>query len=154
MRSVLYGVLLILALAPASKAAPGDVLFVQASEANVRQFPSLEAAVLTTLSRRSKVVEVRREGDWIRIRGAGPNGTEGYIHGSLLRSAPYSDDRAERTPTDEQILDLTRVVSRKLERVLREIGQLKDEVSQLKHRLNRIEDKVDQLRHEIRRQLR
>ena len=150
MRYLFYGVLLVLALVPASKAAPEDVLFVQASEANVRKLPSLQAEVLTRLSRGSKVVEVRREGDWIRIRGALPNGTEGYIHGSLLRSAPSSVAAAEREPTDEQILNLTRRVSNKLEQVLREISQLENQVSDLNHRLIRLEDKVDRLRREIR----
>ena len=77
MRYLFCGALLVLALVPASQAAPDDVLFVQASEANVRKFASSQADVLTTLSRGSKVVEVGREGDWIRIRGALPNGTEG-----------------------------------------------------------------------------
>ena len=63
MRNVLCGLLPLLALGSASNAAPGDVLYVQASTVNVRQFPSLEAAVLTRLRRGSKVVEVRREGD-------------------------------------------------------------------------------------------
>ncbi len=154
MRNVLYGLLLVLALASASNAAPGDVLYVQATGANVRQFPSLQATVLTTLSHGSKVVEVRREGDWIRVRSAQPNGTEGYVHSSLLQSAPASDDRARQQPTDERILNLTWDVSKKLEQVLREIEQLKDDVSHLKNRLIRVESKVDRLRHETRRQLR
>jgi SH3-like domain-containing protein len=154
MRNVLYGLLLFLALGSASNATPGDVLYVQASTVNVRQFPSLEAEVLTRLNRGSKVVEVRREGDWIRVRNDPPNGAEGYVHGSLLRSAPPSDDRARQQPTDEQILNLTWDVSKKLEQVLREIEQLKDNVSHLKNRLIRLEGKVDRLRHETRRQLR
>ena len=152
MRYVLYGALLILTLAPASKAAPGDVLFVQASGVNVRQFPSLEAAVLTRLSSGSKVVEVRRESNWIRIRSGRSNGAEGYIHRSLLRSAPPSDDRTGHQLTDERILNLTWDVSKKLEQVLREIGQLKDDVGRLKHRLIRVEGKVDRLRRETRHQ--
>ena len=154
MRNVLYGLLLFLALGSASNAAPGDVLYVQASAVNVRQFPSLEAEVLTRLNRGSKVVEVRREGDWIRVRNDQLNGAEGYVHGSLLRSAPPSDDRARQQPTDERILNLTWDVSKKLEQVLREIEQLKDNVSHLKNRLIRLEGKVDRLRHETRRQLR
>ncbi len=154
MRNVLYGLLLLLTLGSASNAAPGDVLYVQASAVNVRQFPSLEAEVLTRLNRGSKVVEVRREGDWIRVRNDQPNGAEGYVHGSLLRSAPPSDDRAGQQPTDERILNLTWDVSKKLEQVLREIEQLKDDVSHLKNRLIRLERKVDRHRHETRRQLR
>ena len=154
MRNVLYGLLLFLALGSASNAAPGDVLYVQASAVNVRQFPSLEAEVLTRLNRGSKVVEVRREGDWIRVRNDQLNGAEGYVHGSLLRSAPPSNDRAGKQPTVEQILNLTWDVSKKLEQVLREIEQLKDNVSHLKNRLIRLEGKVDRLRHETRRQLR
>ncbi len=150
MRYLFYGVLLVLALVPASKAAPEDVLFVQAGEANVRKFPSLQAEVLTRLSRGSKVVEVRREGDWIRIRGALPDGTEGYIHGSLLQSTPSGDATAESEPTNQQILDLTRHVSNKLEEVLREISQLENKVSDLNQRLIRLGDKVDRLRREIR----
>ncbi len=130
MRYLFCGALLVLALVSASQAAPDDVLFVQASEANVREFASSQADVLTTLSRGSKVVEVGREGDWIRIRGALPNGTEGYIHGSLLRVAPTSDATAEPEPTDAQILSLTRRVSKKLGQVLREISQLEKGVSE------------------------
>ena len=152
MRYVLYGALLILMLAPASKAAPGDVLFVQASGVNVRQFPSLEATVLTKLSRGSKVVEVKREGNWVRIRSERLNGAEGYIYRSLLRSAWPSDDRTGRQLTDERILNLTWDVSEKLEQVLRKIGQLKDDVDHLKHRLIRVEGKVDRLRRETRHQ--
>ncbi len=154
MRYVLYVALLILSFAPASKAAPGDVLFVQANAVNVRQFPSLEAVVLTRLSRGSKVVEVRRDGDWIRILSKQPNGAQGYIHGSLLRSASPSDDRADRQSTDERILNMTWDVSKKLEQVLREIGQLKDDVSQLKRRLILLENNMDRLRREARHQLR
>ncbi len=154
MRTVLYGLLLFLTLGSASNAAPGDVLYVHTSAVNVHQFPNFEAAVLTRLSRGSKVVEVRREGDWIRVRNYQPNGAGGYVHGSLLRSAPPSDDRAGQQPTDERILNLTWDVSKKLEQVLREIEQLKDDVSHLKNRLIRLERKVDRHRHETRRQLR
>lgn len=148
MRYVLYGALLILAFSSASEAAPGDVLLVQANEVNVRQFPSLEATVLTRLNRGSRVVEVRREGDWIRIRSERPDRVQGYVHGSLLRPASSSDVRADHEPTDERILNLTWDVSKKLEQVLREIGQLEDDVSELKHRLIRLESKVDRLRRE------
>ncbi len=154
MRIVLYGLLLFLTLGSASIAAPGDVLYVQASAVNVHQFPNLEGAVLTRLSRGSKVVEVRREGGWIRVRNYQPNSAEGYVHGSLLLSAPPSNDRAGKQPTVEQILNLTWDVSKKLEQVLREIEQLKDDVSHLKNRLIRLEGKMDRHRHQTRRQLR
>jgi len=154
MRTVLYGLLLFLTLGSASNAAPGDVLYVQASAVNVHQFPNLEGAVLTRLSRGSKVVEVRREGDWIRVRNYQPNSAEGYVRGSLLRSTPPSNDRAGQQLTDQQILNLTWDVSKKLDQVLREIEQLKDDVRHLKNRLIRLGGKVDRLRHETRRPLR
>ena len=146
MRNVLYGLLLLLALGSASNAAPGDVLYVQASGANVRQFPSLEAAVLTTLSRGSKVVEIRREGDWIRVRMEPSGDKSGWVHGSLLQPSPLTNE--------EQILQLAWDLSKNLAKVLREIGQLKDDVSHLKRKLVNLETKVDRLRHATRRQLR
>ena len=154
MRTVLYGLLLFLTLGSASNAAPGDVLYVQVSGVNVRQFPNSEGAVLTRLSRGSKVVEVRREGGWIRVRNYQPNSVEGYVHGAFLRSAPPSNDRAGQQPTNQQIINLTWDVSKKLEQVLREIKQLKDDVRDLKNRLIRLGGTVDWLRHDTRRQLR
>lgn len=150
-RHLLCGVLLMPAFVSASNAAPGDVHVVQASKANIRQFPSLEADVLTTLSRGSKVIEVRREGDWIKIRGAATDGPQGYVHGSLLRSAASEEAAVERGTPEQQILELSWEMSKKLEQVLREIGQLEDEIGDLKHRVIRLETKVDKLRRDVRR---
>lgn len=152
MRKVLYVGLVTLmeTLASVCQAAPGDELFVQASDVNLRQYPSLEAAVLTRLDQGTKVVEVRREGDWVRIRSKEIDEKEGYVHGSLLRSAPPGDGRAARQPTDERILNLTWDISKKLEQALREIDKLNDQVSHLERGLIRLESKLDRLRQDTR----
>ena len=149
MKHILYAVLITLAFVTDSFAAADDVLIVEANKVNVRESPSMQADVLTTLSRGSRVVEVSRDGNWIRVRGALPDETEAYIHRSLLVLEPSGGALTEPKATDQQILDMTRRVSKKLEEALREIGQLNKQMVELNRRLNSLENKVDRYRREI-----
>ena len=62
--------------------------------ANMREHPSLESRVVTSVKYGMQVKILSRQGDWIKVRPVGPGSVdprferqEGYIHESLL--APY-----------------------------------------------------------------
>jgi len=58
---------------------------------NVRYGPSTSARVSMRVYHDQQVMELQREGDWVRAEIAGSGGQEGWIHGSLL--APPSGER-------------------------------------------------------------
>lgn len=86
---VLAGLVLI---GGAASAETGDSLIVTGDGVNVRTEPTTESDILTRLYRDQEVVEVERQGDWVRAEIAGTDGEEGWIHGSLL--APPGGDEA------------------------------------------------------------
>ncbi|MGH6900389.1 MAG: SH3 domain-containing protein [Geminicoccaceae bacterium] len=61
--------------------APGDVLMVTGNNVNVRTGPGLEHDVSRQVDRDQRVIEIEREGDWVRAEIAG---AAGWIHGSLV----------------------------------------------------------------------
>lgn len=81
-------------------AAPGDPLVVTGDAVNVRFEPSTGGRIMTRLYRDEEVVEVAREGDWVRAELPDSGGREGWIHGSLL--APRGGERLAAPPPAQQ----------------------------------------------------
>jgi hypothetical protein len=74
-------------------AAAGDTLVVTGDGVNVRFGPSAEARVKMRVYHDQEVLELQREGEWVRAEIAGSGGQDGWIHGSLL-AAPGGAARA------------------------------------------------------------
>lgn len=83
MRSVSLAAAL-LVLGGTAWAATGDTLLVTGTGVNVRTGPTQEARVILRVNRNQPVIEIAREGDWVRGELVGAGGLEGWIHGSLL----------------------------------------------------------------------
>jgi hypothetical protein len=83
MRSVSLAATL-LVLGGTAWAATGDTLLVTGTGVNVRAGPTQEARVILRVDRNQPVIEIAREGDWVRGEIVGAGGLEGWIHGSLL----------------------------------------------------------------------
>jgi SH3-like domain-containing protein len=84
MRLARHALAALLVLAAPALAAPGDALLVAEENVNVRAGPGLDAEVLMRVHRDQLVIELAREGDWVRGEIAGAGGQAGWIHGSLL----------------------------------------------------------------------
>jgi pyruvate/2-oxoglutarate dehydrogenase complex dihydrolipoamide acyltransferase (E2) component len=65
-------------------AAPGDALLVAEENVNVRAGPGLDSSVVMSVHRDQLVIELERQGDWVRGEIAGAGRRDGWIHGSLL----------------------------------------------------------------------
>ncbi len=74
-------------------AAAGDMLVVTGDGVNVRFGPSADARVKMRVYHDQQVMELQREGEWVRAEIAGSGGQDGWIHGSLL-AAPGGDEVA------------------------------------------------------------
>jgi len=68
----------------AALAAAGDALVVTGDAVNLRFGPSTNTRVRQRVARDQRVMELQREGDWVRVEIVGGDGREGWIHGSLL----------------------------------------------------------------------
>lgn len=77
-------------------AAPGDTLVVTGDDVNVRVGPSSNARVKMRVYQDQQVMELQRQGDWVRAEIGGSGGQDGWIHGSLL--APPDGERVARPP--------------------------------------------------------
>jgi hypothetical protein len=97
-RSFAAGFALVL-LGSAALAATGDALLVTGNGVNVRAAPSADAAVRMRVHRNQQVIELQREGSWVRAEIAGTDGEEGWIHSSLL--ARPGADRPETAAPGE-----------------------------------------------------
>ena len=80
-------------LGSAARAASGDTLVVTGDGVNVRYGPSTSARVKMRVYHDQQVMELQREGDWVRGEIAGSGGQDGWIHGSLL-AAPGGEQLA------------------------------------------------------------
>ena len=85
----------LLLLAAAALAATGDALIVTGDGVNVRAGPSADAAIRMRVHRDQQVIELQREGSWVRAEIAGTDGEEGWIHSSLLARPDKAPDRPE-----------------------------------------------------------
>lgn len=65
-------------------AAPGDVLFIQGDQVNIRHDPNTSAAVMMQLDRGHQLLEIQRDGDWVNVGIEGAGGQDGWVHGSLV----------------------------------------------------------------------
>jgi len=148
-----FGAVLALAglLAAPALAATGDALIVQGDGVNVRAGPSGDAPVRMRVHRHQQVIELQREGRWVRAEIAGTDGQEGWIHSSLLAppiGEPATDDEAaeaateapEAPPAPPERPEITTVVPLQVEpaagpnRGLGELAQFRETVSYLNRR--------------------
>ena len=100
--------LAVLLLAASVLAATGDALMVTGDGVNVRAGPSSDAAVRMRVHRGQQVIELQREGSWVRAEIAGTAGQEGWIHSSLL-AAPRADQPETAAPPEPQPREATKV---------------------------------------------
>jgi hypothetical protein len=90
-----------LLLAAPALAATGDVLVVTGDGVNVRAGPSSDAPIRMRVHSDQQVVELQREGSWVRAEIAGMDGEEGWIHSSLLAPLRTDPPEAELGPEPE-----------------------------------------------------
>jgi Bacterial SH3 domain len=90
----------LLLLAGAALADTGDALIVTGDGVNVRAGPSEDAAIRMRVHRDQQVIELQREGDWVRAEIAGTDGQEGWIHSSLLAEPAEEADQPETEAPD------------------------------------------------------
>ncbi|MGH6921087.1 MAG: SH3 domain-containing protein, partial [Geminicoccaceae bacterium] len=103
-----------LLLSGPAQGAAGDVLTVTGDNVNVRTGPGIDQAVSRQVDRDQRVIEIERDGDWVRAEIEGATGAEGWIHGSLLAlqtpappevaeppTPPAEDEAAAPQPDDE-----------------------------------------------------
>lgn len=99
MRSASLAVSFALALlAGSALAATGDALIVTGDGVNVRAAPSGDAAIRMRVHSGQQVIELQREGSWVRAEIAGTDGQEGWIHSSLLASPAEAPEGAAEPP--------------------------------------------------------
>lgn len=91
----------VLLLAGSVLAATGDALMVTGDGVNVRAAPSGDAAVRMRVHRGQQVIELQREGSWVRAEIAGTDGQEGWIHSSLL-AVPRAGQPETEAPPEPQ----------------------------------------------------
>jgi hypothetical protein len=108
-RSFVASFALLLLAAPAL-AATGDALIVTGNGVNVRAGPSADAAVRMRVHRDQQVIELQREGSWVRAEIAGTDGEEGWIHSSLL-ARPGGDPPETGAPGAPAAREATEVPS-------------------------------------------
>ncbi|MEX2525512.1 MAG: SH3 domain-containing protein [Gammaproteobacteria bacterium] len=68
-------------------AAEGDELQVTSHLVNVREGPSVETAVLLKLAEGRSVMEIRREGNWVKVETGNEETPRGWIYANLLQKA-------------------------------------------------------------------
>jgi uncharacterized protein YgiM (DUF1202 family) len=90
----------LLLLAGTALADTGDALIVTGNGVNVRAGPSEDAAIRMRVHRGQQVIELQREGSWVRAEIAGTDGQEGWIHSSLLAEPAEEADQTETGAPD------------------------------------------------------
>ena len=142
-----FGAALVLAwwLAAPALAATGDALIVQGDGVNVRAGPSGDAPVRMRVHRHQQVIELQREGRWVRAEIAGTDGQEGWIHSSLLAppdGTPATGESvaieppaaAPERPAQAEIVPLQVEPAAGPDRGLGELAQFRETVSYLNRR--------------------
>jgi hypothetical protein len=84
MRGMAFAVAGLLLLCGPGLGAEGDVMTVVGDNVNVRAGPGTEHAVTRQVSRDQRLLELERQGDWVRAEIAGTGGAAGWIHASLV----------------------------------------------------------------------
>ncbi|WP_029007061.1 SH3 domain-containing protein [Azospirillum halopraeferens] len=70
--------------AGAAQAAPGDIHAVTSERVNLRSGPSEQASIRSTITGDDRLIELRRDGNWVGVRVV-DTGEEGWVFGDLLR---------------------------------------------------------------------
>lgn len=91
-------VLAALGLLAWSTPASAQDLAVTGERVNLRSEPSTEADVVSVLTRGQALLELERQGEWVRVRAAGDPPDEGWVHGSLV-GTPGDDDTVAAVAT-------------------------------------------------------
>jgi len=123
MRLLIVAVLLGLVVRLPVYAAAGDTLYVKQDIANVREIPGKNGFVVMRIPAGRKLTELRKHGEWVRVRINRTLGFEGWIHNSVIaakkkepESAKYEVPSAKERKdvefanthaSDEFVLDLT-----------------------------------------------
>jgi len=81
----------------AALAAAGDTLVVTGDAVNLRFGPSTNTRIRQRVARDQQVMELQREGEWVRVEIVDSDGREGWIHGSLL-APPGAEPLAAAPP--------------------------------------------------------
>lgn len=76
----------------------GDALIVTGDGVNVRAAPSGDAAIRMRVNSGRQVIELQREGSWVRAEIAGTDGQEGWIHSSLLAPSAETPESPASAP--------------------------------------------------------
>jgi uncharacterized protein YgiM (DUF1202 family) len=110
MRQIPFAFAACLLLGGPALGAAGDLLVVTGNNVNVRTGPGVDHAVSRQVDRGQRVIEIAREGDWVRAEITGAAGAEGWIHASLLTleapaatspAAPPAEEAAEAQPSED-----------------------------------------------------
>ena len=102
-QGLLVGVLALLwslGIATAAGATSGDILYIQGETASVHQDPSKSAPVLMQLNRGHKVMEMERQGSWVKIRMFHTI-RNGWVQSSLV--APHFPGESAVAPAEPKI---------------------------------------------------
>jgi hypothetical protein len=138
----------VLLLAGTALADTGDALLVTGNGVNVRAGPSEDAPIRMRVHRDQQVIELQREGDWVRAEIAGTDGQEGWIHSSLLAAPteeadqpdteapdlPADLDAAAQPPSQEEAVPLLIEPAAGPDRDLGELARFRETVSYLNER--------------------
>jgi len=103
MRRMALAIACSLLLSGQALGAVGDVLTVIGDRVNVRSGPSTESEVRMQVSRNQRLVEIEREGEWVRAQISGTGGADGWIHGSLI--APPNGEPLVPAPPRQGLAD-------------------------------------------------
>ena len=68
----------------AASAAPGDSLYALGNNVNVRSAPSMSAEVIIQVNLGHKLIEFRRQGEWVEVGVARTGGKSGWVHSNLV----------------------------------------------------------------------
>lgn len=72
-------------------AAPGDDLIIIDKVVNLREQPSTDAKVLLKLGQDRRLVEIRREGEWVEVYTDRDDIGSGWVHATLVAPLPNQD---------------------------------------------------------------
>lgn len=98
MRCMAFALAGTLLLSGPASGASGDVLTVVGDRVNVRSGPGTEHEVRRQVPRDQQLVEIERQGDWVRAEIAGTGGADGWIHASLV--APSGEPTVPEAPAE------------------------------------------------------
>lgn len=91
----------------AALAAAGEMLVVTGDGVNVRFGPNTNTRIRQRVARGQQVMELQREGEWLRVEIVGSDGSEGWIHSSLL-APPGAEALAAGSPATGAVQALER----------------------------------------------